>query len=297
MRAPRSLSLPITIVVTCGVWYGFLWTMQHAPVSRARGGADFGDSRSQGGLANQFASDVVRFFDNQDPRSVADDAPAPDLAFSGQIPDLLPFPENSRQAIAQDLPELYSNPSLSSRNLFRSDVDLDGDGHLDMALLIRLSRDRALGVVLAYTPKQRFQLSGSFHMAGKFACDLAQAQDFERCFQVMRTGSGALHVASFSLLPPRESEAELLPENGSSGWRLKILKDGELLETGNILETCPGQTQNRLQPVGGVEEDLLLHTLGCPERRCTVWRYRQEEGKWAEATNAEEHCDEDPQGQ
>ncbi|MCW5963193.1 MAG: hypothetical protein KIT83_04065 [Bryobacterales bacterium] len=297
MRAPRSLSLPLAIAVTCGVWYCFLWTMQHAPVSRSRGGGDFGGARSQGGLANPFASAVVRFFDEQDPRTVADDSPVTELKFSGQIPDLLPFPDESRETIAQELPELYSNPSLSSRNLFRSDVDLDGDGHLDMALLIRLSRDRALGVVLAYTPKQRFRLSGSFRMAGKFACDLAEAQDFERCFQVMRTGSGAIHIASYSLLPPRENEGDPLPLDGNAGWRMMRLEEGDLRETGRILETCPGQIRNLVQPVGEVDEDLLLHTLACPERRCRVWRYAERGTGWTEAANAAEHCEEDPPSQ
>lgn len=293
MRAPRSLSLPIAFLVTCGVWYGFLWTMQHAPVSRSRGGGDFGGSRSQGGLANPFASAVVDFFDDQDPREVEEDTQTFEPAFSGQIPDLLPFPDESREAIENDLPEIYSNPSLSSRNLFRSDVDLDGDGHLDMALLVRLSRDRAVGVVLAYTPKKRFQLSGSFRMAGKFPCDLAGPQDLERCFQVLRTGAGRMHIASYSQLPVREDPEGPVLEGRQAGWRLMLLEEGAIRGTGQILDTCPEETGNRVQPVGDVDEDLLRHILSCPERRCKVWRYQVKEQSWLEAPEAAEYCEEE----
>lgn len=296
MRAPRSLSLPIAVVVTCAVWYGFLWTMQHAPVSRPRVGSGTGDSRSQGGLANPFASAVVQFFDDADPRAVEEDSPTDEPGFRGEIPDLLPFPDESREAIARDLPEVFANPSLSSRNLFRSDVDLDGDGHLDMALLIRLSRDRALGVVLAYTPKQRFQWSGSFRMAGKFACDLPGPQDFERCFQVFRAAGGGMHLASFSLVPPRESAEAVITDPRPSGWRLMRLEDGTLRDTGQIETSCSPLIQNRLVPVPPGDKDILLHIKACPERHCRPWRYAakgDEPGQWIEAPESAPLCEEE----
>lgn len=264
--------------------------MQHAPGRRPAGSGDFGASRSQGGLANQFASAVVRFFDDQDPRATSSDTGFGDeprdgaihesgdsfgMEFSGQIPEFLPFPEESRKALAEDLPEIYDNPSLSSRNLFRSDVDLDGDGHLDMALLIRLSRSEAAGAVLAYTPKLRFQLSGAFRLAGKFHCEFTRAQDFERCFQVMRTGSGLMHIASFTRVNTHPDATADTHSKVPFRWRLFRLVDGELRKTGKIDEACAPNSGNHLRPVGAVDNDLLIHRTACPTPRCQVWRYRQ----------------------
>ncbi len=267
--------------------------MQHAPVSRPRLGGEFGSGRSQGGLANSFASAVVQFFDRQDPREAEDSAGADMGTFVGEIPEFLPFPEESREAIARDLPEVYDNPSLSSRNLFRSDVDLDGDGYLDMALLVRMSRDRALGVVLAYRPKQRFQWAGSFRMAGKFACDLGGPQDFERCFQVLQTAGGAVHIASYSQVPVRDDANAPLPEERMAGWRLMRLTDGEMRTTGEILDPCPAGTEARVQPLEEPGE-LLRVTVSCPERRCAVWRYQADENAWSAAPEAEALCEEGP---
>jgi hypothetical protein len=281
MRAPRTLSLPIAMAVTFGLWYGFLWTMQHAPVSRIRAGSYEGNSRSQGGLANQFASAVVRFFDDQDPRSVPETGPADDdplaAAFSGEIPEFLPLPPESREAVATELPELVKNPSLSSRNLFRSDVDLDGDGHLDLALLIRMSRSKAVGAVFSYVPKQRFQLQGEFRFAGKFECYFGGVQGFEDCFAVIRSGSGQMHIASRSLAQDpavsRQTANAGEPLTQVAAWRMWRLHEEQLQSTGVVEDACVMPSRNRLHAVRDNDQDLLLHTTFCPQRACGVWRF------------------------
>jgi hypothetical protein len=281
MRAPRSISLPIAMAVTFGLWYSFLWTMQNAPTSRVSVAGYDGSPRSQGGLANQFASAVVRFFDDQDPRAVPEGSSGGsdplDAAFSGQIPEFLPLPPESREAVATELPELVSDPSLSSRNLFRSDVDLDGDGHLDLALLIRVSRNKAVGAVFAYVPKQRFQFQGEFRYAGKFECYFGGVQGFEDCFTVMRSGSGMMHIASRSLAadPGVPSQTEPGNEAPAASWRMWRLHEGQLEPTGVIDDACVRPSRNRLHPVRDSSDDLLLHTDFCPQRGCAVWRLKQ----------------------
>jgi hypothetical protein len=245
-------------------------------------------------LANSFASAVVQFFDGQDPREVDEAAASEAVTFAGEIPEFLPFPEESRAAIARDLPEVYENPSLSSRNLFRSDVDLDGDGHLDMALLVRLSRDRALGVVLAYTPKQRFEWAGSYRVAGKFACDLGGPGDFERCFQVLRTESGAIHIASYSRLPVRATADAPLPTEQRPAWRLMRLQDGELRVAAQMDAICEKATEIRLQPLAGEADGLVRVIASCPERRCEVWRYRDDTQTWSVEPALASHCEDGP---
>lgn len=287
MYAPRAVSFPVSIVLTLAVWFAFAWSMQHAPKGSPRTSGDLGEARSRGGLANQFATEVVRFFDDQDPRSVSETDGVPEPDFWGQVPELLPLPQESREAIAKDLPEIYENRSLTARNLFRSDVDLDGDGDLDMALLIRLSRDTAVGAVLSYTPKKRFALNGSFRLAGKFTCKYKGQLGFERCFQVIRTGAGSAHIASYGELISEEDETV---EQPSYGWRLFRLEEEKLVEKLRLEDTCSSRDASQLMPVGNVEEDLLLHTQGCAVESCQVWHYTREVGKWTEAPGSA-HCE------
>lgn len=282
MRARRSLSLPIAMGVTLAVWYGFLWTMQHAPATGVRRGGDMGEARSRGGPANQFATEIVRFFDDQDPRSADDAAGSSAADFWGQVPQLLPLPEESREAIRADLPEIYENLSLTARNLFRSDVDLDGDGDLDMALLIRLSRDTAVGAVLSYTPKKRFEWNGSFRFAGKFTCNYSGPLGFERCFQIIRTGAKTMHIASYGTLPSEDAPGSEMPKHG---WTLFRLEDDKLVEKRQLEDRCATGGGSEIVPVADVAEDLITHTGNCDTERCEVWRYTCETGKWTKSSD------------
>jgi hypothetical protein len=239
MRSSRSLSIPLSLVLTFCVWFAFLWTMQHAPVSRRTGsGEDFG-ARSSGGLANNFATAVVKFFDNQDPRAVEEGAAPTEPVFDAEMVEYLPLPKLDRKELAKDLPEVFANLSLTPRNLYRSDVDLDGDRDLDLALLVRISKTEALGAVLEYVGDEKFRF------AGKFPCRYARAEDFPRCFQVLLTGAGKMHLLSRTLELGEgtgNAEAEALvggdravPEKARrAGWRWLRLEDGALVKVGEF---------------------------------------------------------------
>jgi hypothetical protein len=282
MRARHSLSVPISVGVTLLVWYGFLWTMQHAPTTGLPQGGNPGKARSRGGLANQFATEVVRFFDDQDPRRADEAASSSSSDFWGQVPELLPLPEESREAIRADLPEIYENLSLTARNLFRSDVDLDGDGDLDMALLVRLSKDTAVGAVLSYTAKKRFEWNGSFRFAGKFTCNYEAPSGFERCFQIIRTGSGAMHIASYGAL---DADDDVSADSRKRVWRLFRLEEEQLVGKVQIEDSCPTVRGSKLKPVPEVSEDLMTHTEECKPARCQVWHYSRDTGKWQESAS------------
>lgn len=287
MRSNRSISLPVSFAVTCCVWFAFLWTMQNAPPSRrAANGDDFSGARSSGGLANNFASAVVRFFDDQDPRELAEGIAGPEPVFDAEMPEYLPLPKDERRELAKELPEVFANLSLTARNLFRSDVDLDGDQDLDLALLVRVSKHEGLGAVLEYVG------DGEFRFAGKFSCEYERAEDFWKCFLVVRTGGGAMHVLSRTdnlraAVEQREQEdlAPLTPTTGGrpvAGWRWMRLQGGSLVEHGSFVEPgCtavrrgePSQPSLDVEPVPLTEMDLFRFVGHCQDTQvCVVYRY------------------------
>ncbi|MDZ7637006.1 MAG: hypothetical protein U5J83_01910 [Bryobacterales bacterium] len=286
MRSNRSISLPVSFVVTCCVWLVFLWTMQHAPVSRKTGGSDdFAGSRSSGGLANNFASAVVKFFDDQDPRELNEDATMAEPYFDAEMVEYLPLPKKNRRELAKDLPEVFANLSLTPRNLYRSNVDLDGDRDLDLALLVRLSKTEALGAVLEYVGDEEFRF------AGKFYCRYERAQDFSNCFQVLMTGAETMHIfsqtqdlnwkgPSMDGADPDAMREDVAPR---PGWRWIRLETGALIRYADVpaLE-CPGSGNRTetavkdpiVEPVPNTKQDLLRFVGRCRAmRRCRVYRY------------------------
>lgn len=289
MRSNWSISLPLSFVVTCCVWLAFLWTMQHAPGSRPAGsGADFAGGRSAGGLASNFASAVVKFFDNQDPRELSGDAPDVEPYFDNEMVEYLPLPKVDRKKLAKDLPEVFADLSLTPRNLFRSDVDLDGDNDLDLALLVRLSKTEALGAVLEYVGK------GEFRFAGKFYCRYERAEEFAKCFTVVLTGAGTMHILSHtSDLEWKGPSAEATPEADPtpevrkkaprSGWRRMRLEKGALASYGEMEDPvcktprpshAASGSDSYVEPVPGSTEDLLRFITPCGERPiCNVYRF------------------------
>lgn len=283
MRAPRSLSLPVAVVCTLTLWYVFLWTMQHAPVSPSRAGDSPEGSRSRGGLSNNFASEVVRFFDDQDPREVNPAKLEEDPVFEGQIPEYLPFPDEARDALAKDLPEIFEDRSLTQRNLFRSDVDLDGDGHLDMALLIRHRDNTATGAVLRYLPKKRFSWNGEFVFAGKFSCTYEQPQDLPLCFQIFRTRNGQAHISNYTKggdteFPPIANDASVSSEYET---RMYILDAEGVKQTLTVREPCsPNYAKSLwLPPTKDQAVDTLLRKVTCG-KSCQTWRFDTVANKW-----------------
>lgn len=289
MRSPRSISLPLSFLITCAVWFAFLWTMQHAPVSRRAGsGEDLGGARSSGGLANNFASAVVKFFDDQDPREMEEGASPVEPLFDSEMVEYLPLPKVDRKELAKDLPEVFANLSLTPRNLFRSDVDLDGDRDLDLALLVRLSKTEALGAVLEYVGDEKFRF------AGKFLCRYERAEDFPKCFVVVLTGAGRMHILSHTAeLEASNPRGETDGERSNAaipGWRRYRMEDGTLKDYGSIEDfVCPAPllAAGRAEPGGAVtrvaleaepvpetSEDLFRMTGNCNDRPvCQVLRF------------------------
>lgn len=295
MRSNRSISLPLSFVVTCCVWLAFLWTMQHAPTShRPASGEDFTGGRSTGGLANNFASAVVKFFDNQDPREVSEDTPPAEPYFDNDMVEYLPLPKAAREEFAKDLPEVFADLSLTPRNLFRSDVDLDGDNDLDLALLVRLSKTEALGAVLEYLGDEEFRF------AGKFYCRYERAEDFSKCFTVVLTGVGTMHILSRTSDlkwkgPAVETDAGLGPtseiheEAPQQGWRWMRLEKGALASSGEFMDpvckaphlgASDAKVNSYVEPVPGTNEDLLRIVTECGDTRtCTVYRFDAQKGQ------------------
>lgn len=311
MRSPRSISLPLSFLLTCAVWFAFLWTMQHAPVSRRAGsGEDVGGARSSGGLANNFATAVVKFFDDQDPREVEEGASPVEPVFDAEMVEYLPLPKLDRKELAKDLPEVFANLSLTPRNLFRSDVDLDGDRDLDLALLVRISKTEALGAVLEYVGDEKFRF------AGKFTCTYERAEDFPKCFVVLLTGAGRMHILSHTIDLQEEKAVEDAAGGGVGealpGWRRYRLEDGRLADYGRMEDfvcpapgraasrTEPGSNEARIaldaEPVPETTEDLFRLTGSCNGRPvCSVFRF-DGKGKGYRAVDAtgEGACPEDP---
>lgn len=290
MRSPRSISLPLSFVITCAVWFAFLWTMQHAPASRRAGSSeDLGGARSSGGLANNFATAVVKFFDDQDPREMEEGASPVEPLFDAEMVEYLPLPKVDRKELAKDLPEVFANLSLTPRNLFRSDVDLDGDRDLDLALLVRLSKTEALGAVLEYVGDEKFRF------AGKFPCRYERAEDFPQCFVVALTGAGRMHMLSHTADLEAGSTGDAAASKGADeaipGWRRYRLEGGALVDYGSIEDyACPGpqsaagRTERDglvqrvaldAEPVQETSEDLLRWTGHCSDRPvCQVFRFK-----------------------
>lgn len=295
MRSNRSISLPLAFAATCCVWFAFLWTMQHAPAGhRPANDGDFAGSRSSGGLANQFASAVVKFFDDQDPREVSGDAPPAEPFFDSEMVEYLPLPKEDRAALARDLPEVFADPSLTPRNLFRSDVDLDGDNDLDLALLVRLSTTEALGAVLEYLGDEKFRF------AGKFYCRYERAENFSKCFTVVLTGAGTMHILSHTSDlawngpsldgasdPANTGQTPESPRR--AGWRWMRLEKGALISYGDfedpICEPSPGgavatRAESNVEPVPRSTEDLLRIVTPCGGAPvCRVYRFDAAQGQ------------------
>lgn len=276
--------------------------MQNAPPSRrAVNGDDFSGARSSGGLANNFASAVVRFFDDQDPRELDEGSAGPEPVFDSEMPEYLPLPKDERRELAIELPEVFANLSLTARNLFRSDVDLDGDQDLDLALLVRLSKHEALGAVLEYVG------DGDFRFAGKFSCEYERAEDFGKCFMVVRTGGGAMHVlsrtdnlrAAVKQLEQDDLERSPTPtteEPRVAGWRWMRLKDGNLVEHGNFAEpSCAVETRGAaaqpsfdVEPVPHTDEDLFRFVGRCQDLQvCVVYRFDPTSARYSLVENPE----------
>lgn len=295
MRSNRSISLPLSFAVTCCVWLAFLWTMQHAPTShRPSSGDDFTGGRSAGGLANNFASAVVKFFDNQDPREVEGDTALAEPYFDNDMVEYLPLPKVAREKLAKDLPEVFADLSLTPRNLFRSDVDLDGDNDLDLALLVRLSKTEALGAVLEYLGDEEFRF------AGKFYCRYEHAEDFSKCFTVVLTGAGSMHILSRTSDlewkgPAVETEAGLGPasevyeEATQPGWRWMRLQNGALASYQGFNDpvckaahrgASDAKVNSYVEPVPNTNEDLLRIVTECGDTTtCTVYRFDAGKGQ------------------
>jgi hypothetical protein len=275
MRSPRSISLPLSFAITCAVWFAFLWTMQHAPVSRRAGsGEDLGGARSSGGLANNFATAVVKFFDDQDPREMDEGASPVEPVFDSEMVEYLPLPKLDRKELAKDLPEVFANLSLTPRNLFRSNVDLDGDRDLDLALLVRISKTEALGAVLEYVGDEKFRF------AGKFTCMYERAEDFPKCFVVVLTGAGRMHVLSHTTELEAGKAGVTAEDNGTDevrpGWRRYRLEGGSLKDYGSIEDwACRGaRLALDAEPVPETSEDLFRLTGNCNDRPiCQVFRF------------------------
>ncbi len=286
MRSNRSISLPLAFAATCCLWFAFLWTMQHAPAGhRPSNSGNFTGSRSTGGLANPFASAVVKFFDDRDPRELSEDAPSAEPVFDAEMVEYLPMPKVDRAALAKDLPEVFADPSLTPRNLFRSDVDLDGDRDLDLALLVRLSKTTALGAVLEYLGDEKFRL------AGRFYCRYERAEEFSKCFTVVLTGAGTMHILSRTsdlawrgpALKAAPAMTGRTPETPPvAGWRWMRLEKGALASYGHIaippcapvsLNRAPTNAESNVEPVPGVAEDLIRFVSFCGgARSCAVYR-------------------------
>lgn len=292
MRPNRFISLSLTFAVTCCVWLGFFWTMAYAPAGpRARNTGEFEGARSSGGLASNFATAVVRFFDTQDPREQSSGAPPAAPLFDSEMVEYLPLPKLERKEMAEVLPEVFADLSLTPRNLFRSDVDLDGDNDLDLALLVRLSKTEALGAVLEYLGK------GRFRFAGKFRCRYERPEDFSKCFTVVLTGAGRMHILSHtSDLGEEESSKEARDESSdgprhpgsgrAGGWRWMRLEHGALVRYGEFEDpVCDDSRRGReggpfaseVEPVPDTTEDMVRFITPCrgtPAR--AVYRYDDE---------------------
>ncbi len=294
MRSNRSISLPLAFAATCCLWLAFLWTMQNAPAGhRPTGSGDFAGSRSTGGLANQFASAVVKFFDDQDPRELSEDTASTAPAFDAEMVEYLPLPKTDRRKLARDLPEVFADPSLTPRNLFRSDVDLDGDHDLDLALLVRLSKQEALGAVLEYLGDEKFRFAGKFH------CRYDRAEDFTKCFLVVLTGAGTMHILSRTsdlagTRPSAENAPEAKPADGApeprtAGWRWMRLEKGALIPFGEFQDPAcaeagrdatAAQAIADVAPVPRTKEDLLRFVTACGGApACRVYRFDAVQGR------------------
>ncbi|MCC6265859.1 MAG: hypothetical protein IT169_19980 [Bryobacterales bacterium] len=289
MRSNRSISLPLAFAATCCLWFVFLWTMQHAPSGhRPASSGDFTGSRSSGGLANTFATAVVKFFDTEDPREVSGDATPAEPFFDAEMVEYLPLPKANRVELSKELPEVFDDPSLTPRNLFRSDVDLDGDHDLDLALLVRLSKTEALGAVLEYLGEDRFRLAGKFH------CRYERAEDFSKCFTIVLTGTGRMHTLSRTSDPDWSGPAKQQPsgnpaagqpeqEARAAGWRWMRLEKGALAGYGTIEEpacapsrggSTAATASSTVAPVPGAAGDLLRFITPCGATPvCRVFRF------------------------
>jgi hypothetical protein len=266
MRANRSLSLPLTVLATGMVWYTFGWLMQQVPTARlAPDGSYATESRAQG-LANQFATAVVKFFDNAPAREVPADGPVP-VPIDKLPPPAASLPVGDRAVLVEALPELYGPRPVPASDIVRSDVDLDGDGDRDALILTRLENDIAFGAVLVREGPE------DFRPAGRFSCYLKTARDLSRCFQIFRTGGGAMHLVS----EQRTKEAP-----GETWIHVYRLVDGKLelplmLAGETDRETSSGDDGGgaagggRLQPMENTSQDLLVYEQ--VERDCQVYRF------------------------
>ncbi len=289
MRSNRSISLPLAFAATCCLWFVFLWTMQHAPTGRRPASSgDFTGSRSSGGLANPFATAVVKFFDTEDPREASGDATPAEPSFDAEMVEYLPLPKANRAELSRELPEVFDDPSLTPRNLFRSDVDLDGDRDLDLALLVRLSKTEALGAVLEYLGDEKFRFAGKFH------CRYERAEDFSKCFTIVLTGAGKMHILSHTRDLEWNGPAEQEPsgetpagrpeqEARAAGWRWMRLEKGALAGYGTIEDppcapsrggSAAAPAASTAGPVPGAAGDLLRFVTSCEGTPvCRVYRF------------------------
>ncbi|MCZ2156358.1 MAG: hypothetical protein LC114_21055 [Bryobacterales bacterium] len=266
--------------------------MSHAPDTRRNRASDEpGAPRSSGGLASNFATAVVRFFDHQDPREIGPDTPHSEPLFDAEMVEYLPLPKLERKEMARVLPEVFADLSLTPRNLFRSDVDLDGDNDLDLALLVRLSKTEALGAVVEYLGDKKFRF------AGKFRCRYDRPEDFPKCFTIVQTGAGTMHILSrTSDLTAAEHPGAgaagssiadpLPPEHRVSGWRWMRLEHGELVRYGEFEEPlCVGprgekrkpRASSDAEPAPRTTADVVRIVSPCPGApACAAYRYDAE---------------------